>query len=378
MEIVLLCCLLSFCLLHAKTQEISTSAHVIRGAISQIEGHSLGELFRRHRPEHPLSWTGERLVTDINGPIENEHLHRYLLAREFCRGKAVLDVASGEGYGTALLAQVAQRATGLEIDADSVCHAAHAYPAGNLCYLRGEASRLPFPADSFDTVVSFETLEHIPDQELFLAEIQRVLRPDGLLIISTPDTEIYSGPGTSVNPFHVRELTRAEFESLLQCSFSNVIISRQRAFSGSVIIPEPLESIAGEARIFEQRDADTFEAHREFSRAPFLIAIGANVNIPPPTGLSIFMQATHPMPGAEIESSRARLAMLEAALTTSEATLESLRAEFPTAQVEFERLQRVEVAVRDQAPLIEKQLAEAASRSDPNHEHDCFNSSTGN
>ena len=83
----------------------------------------MGELFRRDRPQTPLTWTGERLVSSISGLIEDEHLHRYLLARELCRGKDVLDVASGEGYGTALLSQTANSAVGVEIDAVAVEHA---------------------------------------------------------------------------------------------------------------------------------------------------------------------------------------------------------------------------------------------------------------
>ncbi len=83
----------------------------------------MGELFRQDRPKTPLAWTGERLVTGIEGTIENEHLHRYFLAREFCRGKDVLDVASGEGYGAALLAQTAKRVIGVEVDSASVEHA---------------------------------------------------------------------------------------------------------------------------------------------------------------------------------------------------------------------------------------------------------------
>ena len=67
----------------------------------------MGELFRQNQPETPLTWTGERMVTDQTGAIEAEHYHRYFLARELCRGKDVLDVASGEGYGSAFLAQTA-------------------------------------------------------------------------------------------------------------------------------------------------------------------------------------------------------------------------------------------------------------------------------
>src|SRR5213079_65208 len=78
----------------------------------------MGEIFSRPAPAVPLPFTGERLTSELTGQTEIEHLHRYLLAREFCRGKRVLDVASGEGYGAALLAQVAAAVTGVDIAQD--------------------------------------------------------------------------------------------------------------------------------------------------------------------------------------------------------------------------------------------------------------------
>jgi len=71
---------------------------------------SMGEIIARAVPEAPLAFTGERLTSEHASETEIEHLHRYLLAREWCRGKDVLDVASGEGYGTWMLAQVARSA----------------------------------------------------------------------------------------------------------------------------------------------------------------------------------------------------------------------------------------------------------------------------
>src|SRR5437763_4277161 len=128
----------------------------------------MGEIFRQEAPARPLEFTGERWTSAAHGQIELEHLHRYLLARDVCRGKDVLDIACGEGYGSALLAQVARHVIGVDIDCPSIAHAAVEYARANLHYVAGDATRVPLAAASFDVVVSFETLEHFAGQEAFL------------------------------------------------------------------------------------------------------------------------------------------------------------------------------------------------------------------
>jgi ubiquinone/menaquinone biosynthesis C-methylase UbiE len=220
------------------------------------------------------------LVTGIEGAIETEHLHRYFLAREFCRGKDVLDVASGEGYGAALLAQTAQRVIGVEVDSTSVDHASRAYQSANLCFIQGDATKLSLETRSVDVVVSFETIEHLSEHETFLSEVQRVLRPNGFLIISTPDMNVYSAAGTAPNPFHVRELTEAEFCAELRAAFCNVALLRQRAIVGSAILPDTAEFRTSETWVYEQRDSNTFESHRHLPRAPYLLAVASNAAMP--------------------------------------------------------------------------------------------------
>ncbi len=218
------------------------------------------ELFRKARPVQELAWTGERFVTGIEGLIALEHLHRYFLARDICRGKHVLDVASGEGYGTALLAQVAASATGVEIVHEVVAHAALNYQAENLSYLQGAATALPMPDASIDAVVSFETLEHFADHDGFFAEVRRVLRPGGFLLISTPDPEVYSAWGTVPNPYHIRELTEVEFVKRLEADFKHVSLMRQRAFVGSAILANP-------ARLWANPASHALMAHMSLNSA---------------------------------------------------------------------------------------------------------------
>jgi SAM-dependent methyltransferase len=238
----------------------------------------MGEIFRRPIPPQPFAFTGERLTTDYGGQTEIEHLHRYMLAREWCRDKDILDVASGEGYGTALLAQVAQNAIGVEISPEAVEHANGAYGRENLEYLQGDARKLPLPDASRDIVISFETIEHFAEQEAFLEEVKRVLRPGGLFVVSSPDRDNYSPADTPANPYHVKELTGAEFEGLLRSKFAYLSMVLQRPVFGSVLLP----AAVGEAvpLCFERRGDEYFEASAGLARPQYFIAFASDA--PPP------------------------------------------------------------------------------------------------
>ena len=145
----------------------------------------MGEIIPRPEPAEALAFDGERFTTSFGGQTAIEHWHRYLLARELVRDRDVLDVACGEGYGSALLAQTARSVVGVDFSATAVAHARASYVQPNLRCLEGNALSIPLDAAAVDVVVSFETLEHFRDHDRFLQEVKRVLRPGGLLLIST-------------------------------------------------------------------------------------------------------------------------------------------------------------------------------------------------
>ncbi len=184
-----------------------------------------------------LEFTGERFHPECVREMWYEHWHRYVFALPLARGKDVLDLACGEGYGSHLLSYEAAQVTGVDFDAQAIEHASQRYQRDNLRYRQGDASQLPFEAQQFDLVVSFETIEHLQAQEAMLAEIRRVLRPEGLLLISSPDKKHYSDETGYDNPYHVRELYREEFESLLTRQFSQVRLWGQRLMFSSTIWP---------------------------------------------------------------------------------------------------------------------------------------------
>ena len=262
----------------------------------------MGEIFRRERAEHPEPFTGERFTAAVTGQILVEHYHRYLFARSRVADLDVLDVASGEGYGAALLAQVARSVIGIEYCAATVRSSARNFPRCNLHFLQGDARRLPLADASVDVVVSFETIEHFDRQGDFLREVRRVLRPGGSFIVSTPDRDVYSPTTAPVNPFHVREMTRLEFLTLLQSSFRHVQIMQQRAIIGSALLAET-GSVVG-PQVFDRRGDTHFEACAGLPRAPYLVAIASD-DEPAPLSVSLYVHRS------DLETDAAHIATLE-------------------------------------------------------------------
>jgi SAM-dependent methyltransferase len=170
--------------------------------------------------------TGERMVPEVSGgPTFWEHLYRYNYASRFVKGKRVLDIACGEGYGAAALQQAgAVHVTGVDISEDACKHAHRRY---GLDVRVGSAEQIPLADASVDTVVSFETIEHVSNPLRFLDECGRVLTPGGTLIISTPNKEVYSTPGQPRNPHHCSEMTEDEFLSALQTRFIGIKLYSQ-------------------------------------------------------------------------------------------------------------------------------------------------------
>ena len=182
-----------------------------------------------------IEWTGERFVPWVSdAPIAYEHVHRYLWAAELVRGRRVLDLGSGEGFGSALLARSASGVHGVDIDPMAVQHAGASYAAPNLSFEVADARRLDvFEEASFEAVVCFEVIEHLREQEALLDGVARVLTPDGLLIVSTPDREAYNRATGEPNDFHERELSEKEFRDVLSVRFPHVLLWGQSLAMGS-------------------------------------------------------------------------------------------------------------------------------------------------
>ncbi len=236
-----------------------------------------------------LEFTGERFVPGLPGEIAHEHWHRYAFARRFIAGKRVLDVASGEGYGSALLAAVAGSVVGVDVDPAAIEHARTTYAGrSNLRFEAGSAAALPLPDAGVDVVVSFETIEHLPRemQAPMLAEIARVLAPDGMLVLSAPNPVEYSDARDYRNPFHLHEPPREELDALLAAVFPLRRWFRQRRYFGSAIWTE---AAVGGVETFAGDDAHIAAA--VLPEAMYFIVVAARATtatIPEVPGLSLF------------------------------------------------------------------------------------------
>jgi SAM-dependent methyltransferase len=164
-----------------------------------------------------LEYTGERLVPEFaGGSTFWAHIYRYRFALQFVLGKSVLDIACGEGYGSAALSTRAKNVIGMDVSYEAIEHARSRY---GLDARIGSAEAMPLPDASVDTVVSFETIEHLSSPPEFIRECHRVLRPEGQLVISTPNRDVYSGDH-SQNPFHHTEMNEEEFAEVLRPHFT--------------------------------------------------------------------------------------------------------------------------------------------------------------
>jgi 2-polyprenyl-3-methyl-5-hydroxy-6-metoxy-1,4-benzoquinol methylase len=174
-----------------------------------------------------LEHNGERMLPEMSAPQTFwEHIYRYQFATRYVRGRRTLDIACGEGYGTAaLLAAGARSVVGVDICPEACAHARARYGVETRL---GRAERIPLDDASVDVVVSFETVEHVEDPRRFIAECERVLSPGGMLVLSTPNRPVYS-PNGRHNRYHRAEMDEEEFRSLLATRFTDYSLYCQSA-----------------------------------------------------------------------------------------------------------------------------------------------------
>jgi SAM-dependent methyltransferase len=208
----------------------------------------------------PLPLTGERTVPGIRH--ENYWFRRheavYRALADDCRGATVLEAGIGEGYGAALLAEIAGRVIGLELDAATAAHVTRRY---GLDVVRADLQALPLPDASVDVVVTLQGIEHLWDQAGLLAECARVLRPGGRLHCSTPNRLTFS-PGNALddrplNPFHTYELASTDLARLVTGAGLEVtatrglhhgpgLAERDARHGGSIIDAQVALAVSGE------------------------------------------------------------------------------------------------------------------------------------
>ena len=229
----------------------------------------------------PLEFTGERFTPECVREIWFEHYHRYAFAKNFVANKNVLDAACGEGYGSEVLARYAKNVTAVDIDEKSISHAQQRYDKDNLTFKQASVTELPFADASFDVIISFETLEHLQEQEQMLAEFNRVLTEDGIIIISTPDKKYYSDETGFDNEFHVKELYKQEFKDLISRHWQAQTWYAQALAFNSVmqrIDREGLENKSNNTYKTDIFHKNKLMANKEFIKPIYYVVIVAKAN----------------------------------------------------------------------------------------------------
>lgn len=228
-----------------------------------------------------LDWTGERFVPWAKeAAVAYEHLHRYMWASTLVRGKRVLDLASGEGYGSNLLAGEAADVCGVDIDEAAVRHATGKYSKSNLRFLKGSITAVPIAERGiFDVIVCFEAIEHIEEHDALLSEVKRLLKPDGLFVVSTPNKDIHDASDEASNPFHVKELNFDEFNALLSKYFSKVSYLGQRLHPASSLWPIGGSNGSAIREFVVERAEVEFSEIRDDKRVPrYFVGIASNAS----------------------------------------------------------------------------------------------------
>ena len=184
-----------------------------------------GPYVQRNQPPGvpPLVLTGERTLPDV--PEENYWYRRHLAVYEWVAartaGLRVVDLASGEGYGSTVLARAAASVVGIEPNPEAWAHAQRRYAGGNLRFRRDLAETF---VERCDAVAFLQTIEHVRDPDAVLAHVRGQLAPGGVAYVSTPNVLTLAPPGAarSDNPWHLREYDPEGFRALCARHFASV------------------------------------------------------------------------------------------------------------------------------------------------------------
>jgi SAM-dependent methyltransferase len=272
-----------------------------------------------------LEASGERFLPEMQGTIALEHWHRYAVAKDLAAGKVVLDIACGEGYGSAALSEVALHVYGVDVAPEAIAHAQAKYRRPHVEFLNGSCARIPLADRTVDLVVSFETIEHHSEHEAMFIEIKRVLRPGGLLIMSSPNKHEYSERADHANAYHVKELYAEEFQRLIEKYFAHAAILGQRVLYASTILPA---ARLGEAVHFARDTDASVQRMRGLLRPTYQVAVASDSDVPSLTS-SLYEQLGESDPEIRnlqhtLDYAVRRIAGLEAEVTGLKSAIESM------------------------------------------------------
>lgn len=232
-------------------------------------------------------FTGERVIPgQVNVDLWNEHISRYAFAARYAPGKRVLDLGCGTGYGAAALASTATHVTALDLSGDALAYARTNFPLSNVEWIEASCASIPCPAAAFDLITAFEVIEHLSDRTTLIAEAARVLRPDGMFVVSTPNSLYYaeSRINEGPNPFHEHEYEFEEFAAELRHAFPHVIVLLQNRTECLAFYPHKTFPIA---------EASIPAASGSPEDANFFVAVCSHKSLPEIRGFAYVPRAAN-------------------------------------------------------------------------------------
>jgi GT2 family glycosyltransferase/glycosyltransferase involved in cell wall biosynthesis/SAM-dependent methyltransferase len=315
-----------------------------------------------------LPFTGERVIPGkVESDLWAEHLARYLFAEPLAHGRRVLDLGAGAGYGAERLSRVAKSVVAIDVATDAMRYARQHHPGLDVRHLVARGEALPFRAGSFDLVVAFEILEHVHDQPGLLAEVRRVLTPEGIFAVSTPNRLYYTDERHEHNEFHVHEFEVPELQQFLAPAFPQVRIYVQNHVP-TVVIGEAGHEGLEAAHAWRAQVEPVAEAHRTCHYAIAVCSSQAQQLDP----LVFFPEAQ----GNVLREREKHVKALQAEVASRDQSLSELRADWEqrgtwarTLDEELQRAQgdfrRVEAEWRERTEWAKSAAAEAqAARED--------------
>jgi ubiquinone/menaquinone biosynthesis C-methylase UbiE len=227
-------------------EEIPQDYHAKEWPCLRFECHESNTetlMFRQESKDSNLSFAGERIVEGSTpARIWTDHIARYDFAGKYVQGKIVLDIGCGTGIGSQILKQNGARCViGTDISQGAIAFAKNNYAGHGFCFSVGDIYQTSFPSNFFDAVVCLETIEHLRHHHRILSELRRILKPQGLLVLSSPN-RVVTSPGQKPeepprNPFHQKEHSKQELRGLVSAYFHDVEIYGQRGVNGVIYTP---------------------------------------------------------------------------------------------------------------------------------------------
>lgn len=296
-------------------------------------------------------FTGERVIPgEVDDDLLNEHMARYAWARQLAAGARVLDAGCGAGYGSAELAREAREVTGIDIAEEAIAYAREHYRLPNLQFEEASCTAIPARESAFDLVVAFEVIEHLKEWSEFLLEARRVLAPQGMFVVSTPNRVYYAearrerGP----NPFHAHEFDLKEFREALLAAFPRVAIYFENHTEAIVFEPERRSQDAVQA---------CMAAEGEAAGAHFFVAVCGRQPAAAPAGFVYI-----PRPGNALRERERHIELLERDLAQLQAEHRDLVKSFRQQNAELEERNRWAATLNARIEALGREIQDEQAR----------------